>query len=80
VATVFEMYTTEEQRSLVHWAKELNAKYINKEMFPVYTGKCLSRKAIHNWVDKFYQGRLKVAVIPDKVVLLRLGQKQLCSR
>jgi hypothetical protein len=32
------------------WAKELNAKDIHKEMFPVYGGKCLSREAIHNWV------------------------------
>jgi hypothetical protein len=32
------------------WAKGLNAKDINKEMFPVYGGKCLSLKAVHNWV------------------------------
>jgi hypothetical protein len=30
-------------------------------MFPVYGGKCLSCKAIHNWVEKFSQQRLKVA-------------------
>jgi hypothetical protein len=30
-------------------------------MFPVYGGRCLSRKAVHNWVEKFSQGRLKVA-------------------
>jgi hypothetical protein len=29
-------------------------------MFSVYGGKCLSRKAIHSWLDKFFQGRLKV--------------------
>jgi hypothetical protein len=23
---------------------------INKEMFPVYGGECLSRKAVHSWV------------------------------
>jgi hypothetical protein len=40
-------------------AKGLNAKDIHKEMFPVYGGKCLSRKAIHNWVEKFSQGRSK---------------------
>jgi hypothetical protein len=28
------------------WAKGLSAKDINKEMFPVYGGKCLSRKAV----------------------------------
>jgi hypothetical protein len=32
------------------WAKGLNAKDIHNEMFPVYGGKCLSRKAVHNWV------------------------------
>jgi hypothetical protein len=25
---------------------------IHKEMFPVYGGKGLSRKAVHNWVEK----------------------------
>jgi hypothetical protein len=27
------------------WVKGLNAKEIHEEMFPVYDGKCLSRKA-----------------------------------
>jgi hypothetical protein len=36
-------------------------KNILKEMFPVYGGKCLSRKAVHNWDEKFSQGRSKVA-------------------
>jgi hypothetical protein len=31
-------------------------------MFPVYGGKYLSRKAVHNWVEKLSQGRSKVAV------------------
>jgi hypothetical protein len=43
------------------WAKRLNAEDDYKEMFPVYDGKCLSRKAVHNWVEKFSQGRSKVA-------------------
>jgi hypothetical protein len=43
------------------WAKGLNAKGIHKEMFPVYGGKCLSRKAVHSWVKKFSEGCLKVA-------------------
>jgi hypothetical protein len=34
------------------WAKGLIAKDIHKEIFPVYGGKCLSRKAFHNWVEK----------------------------
>jgi hypothetical protein len=32
------------------WAKGLNTKDIHKEMFPVCGGKCLSHKAVHNWV------------------------------
>jgi hypothetical protein len=43
------------------WAKGPNAKDIHKEIFPVYGGKCLLRKAVHNWVEKFSQGRSKVA-------------------
>jgi hypothetical protein len=39
--------------------KGLNAMDIL--MFPVYGGKCLSRKAVHNWVEKISRGRLKVA-------------------
>jgi hypothetical protein len=34
------------------WAKGLTAKDIHKDMFPVYGGKCLSRKAVHIWVEK----------------------------
>jgi hypothetical protein len=43
------------------WAKELNAQDIKKEMFPVYGEKYLSPKAVDNWVEKFSQGRSKVA-------------------
>jgi hypothetical protein len=43
------------------WAKGLNAKYIYKEMFPVYVWKYLSHKAVHNRVEKFSHGRSKVA-------------------
>jgi hypothetical protein len=43
------------------WAKGLNEKDIHKEMFPVYYGECLSRKAVHNWVEKFSEVRSKVA-------------------
>jgi hypothetical protein len=50
MATVLAECTIEEQRSLVRlsWAKGLNAKDIHKELFPVYRGKCLSHKAVHN--------------------------------
>jgi hypothetical protein len=40
--------------------KRLNVKDIHIAMFPVYCGKCLSRKALHNWVEKFSEGRSKV--------------------
>jgi hypothetical protein len=53
MATVVEGYTTEGQHSValfILWAKGLNANVIHKEMFPVYGGKFLSRKAVHNWV------------------------------
>jgi hypothetical protein len=54
MATVLVKYTTEEHRSVVRFSV---GKYIHKEMFPVYCRKCLSRKAGHNWVEKFSQGR-----------------------
>jgi hypothetical protein len=74
MATVLEKHTSEEHRSVVRflWAKGLNAKDIHKEMFPVYSGKCLSCKAIHNWVEKFSQGHSKFADDADQVALLRL--------
>jgi hypothetical protein len=58
MATVFEKYTTEEQRSVMRffWAKGFNAKDIYKETFSVYGGKCLSRKAVQNWAEKFSRG------------------------
>jgi hypothetical protein len=47
-----EKNTTEEEHSVVCflWTEGLNAKDIHREMFPVYGGKCLFRKAVHNWV------------------------------
>jgi hypothetical protein len=41
--------------------KRTQCKDIHKEIFLVYGGKCLLRKAVHNWVDKFSQGLSKVA-------------------
>jgi hypothetical protein len=54
MTTVLEECTIEEQPSVVRflWAKGLNAKDIHKEMFPVYGGMCLSRSAVHSWVQK----------------------------
>jgi hypothetical protein len=61
---VLEECSTEEQRPfalLGGGGRGLNAKDIPKEMLPVYGGKCLSRKAVHNWVKKFSHGCSKVA-------------------
>jgi hypothetical protein len=55
MATVLEGCTTEDKCSIVRfflWAKGHNAKDINKEVFPVYSGKYLSRNAVHSWVEK----------------------------
>jgi transposase len=62
MAIVLEKCNTEEQRSAVRfpWAKGLHTKDIHKKFF-VYGGKCLSRIAVQNWVEKFSQGRSKVA-------------------
>jgi hypothetical protein len=43
------------------WAKGFNANYIFKEIFPVYGLKRLSREGVHNWFQKFSQGRPKIA-------------------
>jgi hypothetical protein len=53
MATVLDGCTNEEQLSVERflWAKGLGAKDIEKEMFPVHGGKCLSRKAVHSWVN-----------------------------
>jgi hypothetical protein len=53
MATAIEKCNTEEQNSVVRflWAKGLNAEDIHKEMFPVYSVKSLSRKAVQCWVE-----------------------------
>jgi hypothetical protein len=53
MATVLEECSTEERRySAFLWEKGLNTNDIHKEIFPVYGGKCLSCRAVHNWVEK----------------------------
>jgi hypothetical protein len=37
------------------WEKGRNANDINKQMFPVYSGKCLSPNSLPNFVKKFSQ-------------------------
>jgi hypothetical protein len=47
MATVLEEYITEEQRSIMRFmGKRTGAKDIFREIFPVYIGKCLSRKRL----------------------------------
>jgi hypothetical protein len=58
MATMLEVYTTEEQHSVVSF---LRAKDIHKKMLPVYSGKCLSCRAVYSWFKIFCQGRWKVA-------------------
>jgi transposase len=62
MATVLEECSAEEQRSIVRflWAKGFNSRNFSKEIFPVYREKCVSRKVVYNWVNKFCQGRSKV--------------------
>jgi hypothetical protein len=69
MAAVLENCTTEEQPTVVRslWANGLNAKDIHNEMFYVQGGKCLSRKAVHNWVEKFFQGRLGFSINETQV-------------
>jgi transposase len=43
------------------WANGPKAKDIQKKMFPLYGGECLSYKAVDNWVKKFSEGHSKVA-------------------
>ena len=54
--------TATEQRGVVRflWAKDVSAKDIHKEMLPMYGEQCLSRQAVHNWVQKFSEGRTNI--------------------
>jgi hypothetical protein len=54
--------TTIEQRGVVRflWAKIMETKDIHKEMLPMYGEHCLSRQAVHNWVQKFSDLRTSI--------------------
>ena len=54
--------TTIEQRGVVRflWAKGMAAKDVHKEMLPMYGEHCLSRHAVHNWAQKFSEGRRSI--------------------
>jgi hypothetical protein len=56
MSTMPEECTIEQQHSVVSflWAKGLNAKDINKEMFPIYGGKCLSHKVVSSGWQTFH--------------------------
>jgi hypothetical protein len=85
MATVLEECTTEDRSSVMRilWAKGLDAKAIHKEIFLVYGGKRLSRKEVHNWVEKSSQGHSKFeddalprphVVIATEARVKRLGE------
>ena len=38
----------------------MEPKDIHKEMLPMYGEHCLSRQAVHNWVQKFSEGRTSI--------------------
>jgi len=40
--------------------KKMEAKDIHKEMLPIYGEHCLSRQAVHNWVQKFSEWRTSI--------------------
>jgi len=54
--------TTIEQCGVVWflWVKGMAAKDIRKEMLPMYGEHCLSHQAVHNWVQKFSEGRTSI--------------------
>ena len=64
-----------EQRGVVRflWAKNMEAKDIHKEMLPMYGKHCLSRQAVHNWVQKFSDGW-------ENAFLTILRLKEQCAR
>jgi hypothetical protein len=49
------------------WAKGLDAKDIHKEMFPVYGGKCLSRKLFTLGLRNFLKDVRKLQMMPNQV-------------
>jgi hypothetical protein len=67
--TVLEECTTEEQKTAVRSlrVKAHSAKDIHKELFPVYDGKTLPRKAVHNWPRNFLKDVRKSQMMPDQV-------------
>jgi hypothetical protein len=55
MVTVLEECTTEGQHYVLGflWGKGPDAKDTHEEIFPVYNGKSLLHKAVHNWFKQF---------------------------
>jgi len=51
------------------WAKDMAAKDIHKEMLPTYSEHCLSRQAVHNWVQKFSEERTSLKTNNESIGL-----------
>jgi tripartite-type tricarboxylate transporter receptor subunit TctC len=62
MATPLKTCTTIEQRGVVRFlgAKGMAAKDIHKEMLPTCGEHGLSRPTVHNWVQKFSEGRTSI--------------------
>jgi len=61
-------------------AKKMEAEDIHKEMLPMYGEHCLSRQAVHNWVQKFLEGRTSIedehrASQPVEIAALEMLQR-----
>jgi hypothetical protein len=54
--------TATEQRGVAWflWANSMVAKEIHNEMLLIYGEHGLSRQAVHNWVQKFSEGRTSI--------------------
>ena len=62
MAAPLNTFTTVEQHGVVRflWAKGMAGKDIHKEMQPMYGEHCLSRHAVHNWVQKLSEGKPRI--------------------
>ena len=62
MATPLNTFTTIEQRGVVRflWEKDMATQDNHKKMLPMYGEHYLSRQAVHNWVQKFSEGRTNI--------------------
>jgi hypothetical protein len=82
MATVFEVYPTEEQRSVLRFflrAKGFNGKDIHKERFVFTVGSVFRLKLFATESRNSLKDVRKSQMMPDQFVLLRLRHKQLSS-